>query len=55
MNNADSAGQKTMKILHEQGEQLDRLNFQFYDMIFSVILRQFNMSSPHHMDNEITG
>ena len=55
MNNADSAGQKTLKILHEQREQLDRLNFQFYDMIFSVILRQFNMSSPHHMDNEITG
>jgi len=27
LQDADSAGQKTMTMLHEQGEQLDRLGF----------------------------
>ena len=34
LQDADSAGQKTMTMLHEQGEQLDRLGFLLYDMIF---------------------
>ena len=36
LQDADSAGHKTMTMLHEQGEQLDRLGFQFYDMIWVI-------------------
>ena len=34
LEDADSAGQKTMTALHEQGEQLNRQGFKLFDISF---------------------